>query len=1163
MRKTQWIFTSFLALFGSVHVIPAFSAPLALSHVDVFQNLQPNVLFMVDDSLSIDGEIMTSGQWTLGSYLTGLPTRQMSGDGLYNSTRLPDGCSGMQSFVYLFNNQDSLWKRDCFDESVYEVSAVVDADWRLFSHHFNSIYYNPKVTYNPWPGYDNAQFNRVRSHPDPSQKGHQQLQNLGSIGFRFTVWDDTAGWTGNQPSDNNANQIPNNTVDLWDNFIEYQVNNDSITVTQYKFAPKAGDICDANAGKNLNQYVTCFQGNAISSSWGNQFGRTLAQEQQNIANWYQYHRRRSFAIRNLVAQLVSQFPDFRYGLDFSQNYNNEFIEIPTSETDLITHNTNLVRTLLEYEQAIASTPLATALDRAGQYFQGQLDRPSPITQSCQANYTVMLTDGFWNDQSTYNGAAQGDIDGDGALSSNAKTTLADIASFYFQKDLAPNLENNFSLTRTNCPSVPIPSHQHMSTIGVAFGPSGNLQPDANNCWPEPALRSNELWGGNPLGTSGQDRLSRIDDLWHAAYNSSGFFASNADPALLLNELSSIFLAVSQLNSSGSKGTLASSQLDSDNMYVVSRYEVKNNKGTLISYATNPETGLLSSSPSWSTPATGNNFAASKRHLFSFNPAKQEGVYLSTNMSAKSLSPEQLALLFPNLAIADRASNTQTWLDSLLTAPLGATVNSNPTFVGQPSRAKGLQLDEVKKGYTDFQKSQRSNLKRKMVYIGSNSGLLHGYDMNSGEEVFTYLPDALLNSNLPNPQSAYVSKMDGQIVAEDAFFVDQNRWRTVIVAGFRFGGTGYIALDVTNPDRFTGADGAKGVLWEYTNQGSKPVNNPHLGFSYSRPAIGRMANGRWAAVFGNGYNSESGQAVLFALDLENGEPIAVIETGIGPAQDPLGDARPNGMAEPSLVDSNQDGIVDVIYAGDLYGNLFAFDVTDTKPSRWASKFGTAARAIPLYATNGAPITTRPAVLRAPNGKGLMVISATGQDITLPFSQPDNMVVGILDADAPVTSGLQEIKLVSGNNGWSLEATEQDPAAEFTGWRIPLSGPAKGYKITTTPQVELGEITTLLSTSDNDVCEVKTGNSVILKFNPLTGQSLNRGVFLDDELKPITNGDTVVDALVLTNTEVNDFTLAGTATTNVIIGNTASGQQLQISTSLPPDAQGRQRYRRIYD
>ena len=48
--------------------------------------------------------------------------------------------------------------------------------------------------------------------------------------------------------------------------------------------------------------------------------------------------------------------------------------------------------------------------------------------------------------------------------------------------------------------------------------------------------------------------------------------------------------------------------------------------------------------------------------------------------------------------------------------------------------------------------------------------------------------------------------------------------------------------------------------------------------------------------------------------------------------------------PTLVDTDFDGIVDIAYAGDRYGNMFRFDLSGETPSEWSAQMISKARVI---------------------------------------------------------------------------------------------------------------------------------------------------------------------------------------------------------------------------
>lgn len=152
----------------------------------------------------------------------------------------------------------------------------------------------------------------------------------------------------------------------------------------------------------------------------------------------------------------------------------------------------------------------------------------------------------------------------------------------------------------------------------------------------------------------------------------------------------------------------------------------------------------------------------------------------------------------------------------------------------------------------------------------------------------------------------------------------------------------------------------------------------LGYSYSEAVIARsyrsmdlvsQTNHPWIVVFGNGYSSENGHAVLYILDVLTGEVIRKIDTGVG---------GNNGLSSPVVVDVNDDDRADYVYAGDLKGNLWKFDLTSHDPDDWRiaheDAFGTPQ---PMFSAPGQSITVQPDVMFHPTEHGYLVFFGTGQ------------------------------------------------------------------------------------------------------------------------------------------------------------------------------------------
>ena len=321
--------------------------------------------------------------------------------------------------------------------------------------------------------------------------------------------------------------------------------------------------------------------------------------------------------------------------------------------------------------------------------------------------------------------------------------------------------------------------------------------------------------------------------------------------------------------------------------------------------------------------------------------------------------------------------------------LGDIVHSKAVYVAEPPRRNLVEKKHYPKGrhaYSNFMKKYEG--RKGVLYVGANDGALHAFNASDGKELFAYLPGNLFSNKknqgyhyLTDPEYSHRYYVDGTPSVSDAFIkgAGGERWRTVLIGSQRAGGRGLFALDVTVPHAMTEANAKNVVMWEFTNK-----DDPHLGYTYSKPIIGMMPNGRWAAIVGNGYRDTAsdgtgGQAQLFVLFLDGGldgewtegKDYVRIPTGVGSPTDR------NGLSTPSAVDTDGDWLVDRVYAGDLWGNMWAFDVSDMNPSKWKKGAGL------LFAGDRKqPITTRPSVtknMKKPRGSApnLMVMFGTGR------------------------------------------------------------------------------------------------------------------------------------------------------------------------------------------
>ena len=433
--------------------------------------------------------------------------------------------------------------------------------------------------------------------------------------------------------------------------------------------------------------------------------------------------------------------------------------------------------------------------------------------------------------------------------------------------------------------------------------------------------------------------------------------------------------------------------------------------------------------------------------------------------------------------------------------LGDIVNSNPFLVGQ----NDYGFDQLPRGspetdYQAFRDQLQEAARSPVLYVGANDGMLHGFDGDTGEEVLAFMPMAAFEhiAELTRPDYVHRYFVDGSPRALDAFIeVEPNTptyaWRTVLVSSTGAGGRSVFALDVTEPNAFA----ADHVLWEFTHA--------ELGTSIGQATITRLAAGhRWVALFGNGYNGQSATAQLFVVDLATGTLLKRIDTGIGDGE------NPNGLSSPTPVDLDDDRVTDIVYAGDLQGNLWKFDFTGEDINDWQVSLSGS----PLFTAADAnlaaqPITVRPAVARHPYG-GQMVLFGTGKF----FSDEDNVVAadeqvqsfyGIRDAGVAIGTGqdtLQEqtilyqgsagdpdiradVRIVSRNSiDWNTQS----------GWYINLSyqGVREGERVVDYAVMRTDRIVfTTMIPNDNECAS--GGNSWLMEVEFVTGARLLYSAF----------------------------------------------------------------------
>ena len=497
------------------------------------------------------------------------------------------------------------------------------------------------------------------------------------------------------------------------------------------------------------------------------------------------------------------------------------------------------------------------------------------------------------------------------------------------------------------------------------------------------------WGGfEDKNDSGQPDLEEEWDSTGDGTPDNYHFATN--PQALEKALEETLVGISDTIGSAASVATNSTRLDADTMVYQARFNTVDWSGELLAFPLDPTTGELEPA-AWDAGEMIQNFG---RQIVTWDPDDNMGISFVWN----ELTDTQQAHLNTDPAtgaLDDLGQRRLEWLrgdqsceiENLDAAHCGEArfrdrdtlladiVHSGPAFVGSQDFDYYLLAETTHHPYVEFL-GDKIGGRPPMLYVGANDGKVHGFDAVTGEERFAYVPNSVFGklSHLPAPDYGdnHQFLVDESPRHNHAFVGGE--WRHVLVGSLGAGGAGIYALDVTDPTSM----GPGNVLWEL--DGSDLTD---LGYTIGSPTIARTRvstdgeffdpdpaaedPGRWVAVFGNGYNSASGKAMIYVVDMEDGSLIRSFDTEAGPD---------NGMSAPLPLDLSGDRITDLIVAGDLKGNLWRIDVRDPNPDNWDFLDGNNSGPLPMFRTGGRPITVRPQVTAADGGKH-MYLFGSGQ------------------------------------------------------------------------------------------------------------------------------------------------------------------------------------------
>lgn len=543
--------------------------------------------------------------------------------------------------------------------------------------------------------------------------------------------------------------------------------------------------------------------------------------------------------------------------------------------------------------------------------------------------------------------------------------------------------------------------------------------------------------------------------------------------------------------------------------------------------------------------------------------------------------------YRNRGITSATNTTTTALaKSTYGSVLGDIVNSDPQVITK--KDYGYAASDA--SYTAFW----SGISSEMIAVGSNDGFFHIFDATptatGGGELLAFMPQAARTNIKALASAAYQHKnfVDGSIAVGHAKIrtpSDSNvTWRSIVIGTGGVGAQTVFAIDATSS-----SFSASSILWEINQNSTGVVNNSlatpasTLGNIVGRPVIGKLSNGTWVAIFGNGFNSPAGTANLYVVRLNDGVILKVLDTN--------NSLTANGMGNIEVLrkKTGDQDTIEYVYGSDYKGNIWRFDLSPSSISSWSSS-----PALIYKTPTGRPITSEIRVLSAPNttktSGGNMIYFGTGSYLN--SNDPANTTVqalyGIYDNllhNLSATPYVAEtdllsmgIQMTAGADTRTTQSATQDFSGNSTmiwynysgssasepgkkGWVVPLSGTnvAAGERVIAPPvrYYVPGTVDAILFTSivpSTDDCQsgldawitaIDTATGGYSKaFNDLAPNSVKiaggspRGVFVlqDGSAPALYISQTIFSGTVPTNTFTTSTGASQSVTINGITGTT---------------------------
>lgn len=1012
-------FTFMIAVAALSSALHAFATDVIRAPLPTNGIAKPNVVFGLDDSLSMDFEVL-------------LPTNdgrlwwETSSRSAWRNGQPMHSGNDSKSMVSLFPNGCAADARHACDEAGHYAIPPLPLFATVRSAAYNPIYYDPSMTYRPW-SFAVVNGRKLEFAPaDPqSALSHPLYPNGATLDLTAQQFSTAANRTyqyfaGMEIPAGAKKRTTRNGP--WEDVAAAEVigsgKSAEVALSYYPATYWVPATCTPDAASTPYTNVSCTlapDGKTTLKRYeiksGVQFpsGRSYADELQNFANWFTYYRKRTFTVSSSMSVVMDTLTGMRLGVVLFNNH----APVTMYDTDSSDpfQNGRAVLGKFYANSANGGTPTRQTLNYIGSQFT---TNRSIMQFSCQRNAAFMLTDGY-ADTATGSAVAPPAYDkrvygAKPPFDFTYSGSIADIALSYYTNNIRPDLTAGRvpAATESLDPAADKNPNPHMNTYGLSLGALGNIWPGLADPYKFPPK-----WA-NPNQDASADS---IDDLWHATINGRGAMFLATTPRDTAEKIQAALTQILRLSGSQSGVTYSTVNLKTGNSFAYAgSYKPMGWSGDIEAFQVDPLTGSLAVQPLWSANKKLMARSWSSRKIATSNASGGQPFDASAFASNALLA---------NYLRGDRTEDGLTF--RFRTGLIGAVINAEPVV----------------------------SLVDSVVFAASNEGMLHALDMNTGEELWAYAPSfALAEMQAQSaPGSVFRTILDATPVMAKVGS------KKILVGGAGTAGPGFYALDVTDP-RIAPSDIAVAarVLWEFPNANTPEEVRKSVGTSLGKPMLVNTKEWGWVALVTSGYNSTlDGKGRLFVLDAETGvlkHTFVTTQGSVGSGD--AGLAQVSGWLE---VDSK----VRFVYGGDELGNMWRFDLDAQSVSKLAT----------LVDSQGTPLPVTAAPELYNNNGRRMVLIGTGRllgasDVTDTRVQT---FFGLWDNNTPITDVRAQLTeqtfTVEGNvrKGTSVPVNWSTKR----GWRVDL--PA-GEKANTDPSVAYGVLAFTTNKPNLDACNVRS-------------------------------------------------------------------------------------------